>query len=139
MEVLGTGFLLCLSEAYQRAGHTELGLELLAEIKTVMDAKEEYVFEAEWYRLKGELKLQQSIPNMAQAASDLRQAIEVAQRRHAKWWKLRAAVSLSRCWHQQGKREAARQLLGKIYGEFTEGFDTVDLLEAHACLERLMD
>ena len=139
MDVLGTGFLLCLCEAYQRAGYAEAGLDLLAEIKMMMDAKEEYVFEAEWYRLKGECELQQSIPNVAQAEVDLYQAIEMARRRHAKWWELRAAVSLSMCWHQQGKREAARQLLGKIYGEFTEGFDTVDLLEAHACLERLVD
>jgi predicted ATPase len=50
---------------------------------------------------------------------------------------LRAAVSLSRLWQQQGKRDAARQLLAEIYGWFSEGFDTTDLREAKSLLEQL--
>ena len=50
---------------------------------------------------------------------------------------LRAAMSLSRLWQQQGKRDEARELLAPIYGWFTEGFDTADLQEAKALLEAL--
>jgi predicted ATPase len=50
---------------------------------------------------------------------------------------LRAALSLSRLWQQQGKRAAARELLAPIYGWFTEGFDAAGLREAKALLEAL--
>jgi predicted ATPase len=50
---------------------------------------------------------------------------------------LRAAMSLSRLWQQQGKRREARQLLADIYGWFAEGFDTADLQEAKALLDEL--
>jgi len=46
-------------------------------------------------------------------------------------------MSLARLWQQQGKRDAARQLLGEVYGWFTEGFDTADLQEAKALLQEL--
>ena len=59
------------------------------------------------------------------------------QQQQAKSWELRAVMSLSRLWQQQGKKEEARQMLAEIYGWFTEGFDTVDLQEAKALLEAL--
>jgi predicted ATPase len=55
----------------------------------------------------------------------------------AKALERRAALSLSRLWQRQGKREEARELLAPIYGWFAEGFDTVDLQEAKALLEEL--
>jgi predicted ATPase len=55
----------------------------------------------------------------------------------AKSLELRAAMSLSRLWQRQGKRDAARQLLAPVYGWFTEGFDTADLQEARALLDAL--
>jgi predicted ATPase len=47
------------------------------------------------------------------------------------------ALSLSRLWQRQGKREDARQLLTGVYNWFTEGFDTSDLQAAKALLEEL--
>ena len=52
-------------------------------------------------------------------------------------WELRAAMSLSRLWQQQGQRAEARQLLAEIYGWFTEGFDTPDLQDARSLLDEL--
>ncbi|MEJ2556324.1 MAG: hypothetical protein P8186_08860 [Anaerolineae bacterium] len=49
----------------------------------------------------------------------------------------RAAMSLSRLWHEQGKKEKARKLLQEIYGWFTGGFETADLMEARALLDAL--
>ena len=62
-----------------------------------------------------------------------------------RWWRrwgrdgrhLRAALSLSRPWQHQGKRDEANELLAPIYGWFTEGFDTADLQEAKTLLEEL--
>jgi predicted ATPase len=52
-------------------------------------------------------------------------------------WALRAAMSLSWLWQRQGKRDQARELLAPLYGWFTEGFDTADLQEVRALLDKL--
>jgi hypothetical protein len=46
-------------------------------------------------------------------------------------------MSPTRLWQHQGKKAEVRQLLAEIYGWFTEGFDTKDLQEAKALLEKL--
>ena len=66
----------------------------------------------------------------------LRPSLEF-DRQQAKALELRAALSLSRLWQQQGKRTEAYELLAAVYGWFTEGFDTADLQEAKALLEEL--
>ena len=63
--------------------------------------------------------------------------IALACQQRAKAFELRAVMSLSRLWHQHGKREAGRQRLAEVYGGFTEGFDTTDLREARILLEAL--
>jgi predicted ATPase len=73
----------------------------------------------------------------AEAETWLQRALDVARRQEAKSLELRAAMSLSRLWQQQGKRQAAHDLLAPIYDWFTEGFDTADLQEARALLEEL--
>jgi predicted ATPase len=64
-------------------------------------------------------------------------AIEIAREQQAKSLELRAVMSLSRLWQQQGKTKEAHQMLSEVYGWFTEGFDTKDLQEARALLEEL--
>jgi len=81
--------------------------------------------------------LRQAVPDAAHAETCFQQALAVAQRQQAKSWELRAAMSLSRLWTRQGKRDEARELLAPIYGWFTEGFDTADLQEAKILLEEL--
>ena len=73
-----------------------------------------------------------------EAAQSFRRAIEVARRQQAKSFELRAAMSLSRLWLQQGKAREARQLLAPVYSWFTEGFDTADLQEAKTLLGALI-
>jgi predicted ATPase len=125
-----------LGEAYGRIGQAEEGLGLLAEALAVVD-KGDLWYEAELHRIKGELLLQQAVPDAPQAETCFQQALAIARRQQAKSWELRAAMSLTRLWHQQGKRAAARQLLAEIYGWFTEGFDTPDLHAARALLDAL--
>jgi len=64
-------------------------------------------------------------------------ALVVAHAQRAKSWELRAAMSMARLWRDQGKRDEARELLAPVYGWFTEGFDTLDLKEAKALLDKL--
>jgi predicted ATPase len=113
------------------------GLHVLAEALAVMDTIEERYYEAELYRLKGALLLMHSAEQDAEAEACFHQALDVARRQQAKSLELRAAISLSRLWQQQGEWDEARELLTPIYGWFTEGFDTADLQEAKALLKAL--
>ncbi len=64
-------------------------------------------------------------------------AIKIAQKQQTKSLELRALISLTRLWRQQGKQAEAHKLLSTIYNWFTEGFDTKDLQEAKALLEEV--
>jgi predicted ATPase len=127
-----------LAEICGHIGQTEAGLRLLAEALAVMDHTAERWWEAEVYRLKGELLLKQAVADEHQAETCFRQALDVAHWQEAKSLELRVATSLSRLWQRQGKRAAAYDLLAPIYDWFTEGFDTVDLQEAKTLLEELV-
>jgi predicted ATPase len=126
-----------LAEVADHLGHTEDGLQALAEAHALVEQHEERVWEAEVHRLRGVLLLRQSGTPQTEAETCFQQALDVARRQEAKSLELRAARSLARLWQQQGKRAEARELLAPIYGWFTEGFDTVDLQEAKALLEAL--
>ena len=125
---------------------TDEGLAALSGAFALVETKGEQWWEAELYRLKGELLLQSGAQGpesgsvtrpVAEAETCLRQALDMARHQQAKSLELRAATSLSRLWQQQGKRAAARELLAPIYSWFTEGFDTADLQEAKTLLEAL--
>jgi TOMM system kinase/cyclase fusion protein len=128
-----------LAEAYGNVGQTGEGLTLLGEALAVVQESGERFYEAELCRLRGVFLLAQqgTQDNREEATTCFQQALAIARRQQAKSWELRAAMSLSRLWQHQGKRDEARQLLAPIYGWFTEGFDTADLQEAKALLEEL--
>jgi TOMM system kinase/cyclase fusion protein len=130
-------FLSLLAEAYGNVGHAEAGVPVVDEALAIMNQSDERLREAELYRIKGELLLAVPTAQHAEAETCFRHAITTARQQQAKFWELRATLRLSRLWQQQGKQEAARQLLAEIYGWFTEGFDTADLQEAKVLLEEL--
>jgi predicted ATPase len=130
-------FLALLAEASALAGQPEAGLTVLDDALTLIAATEEHWWEAEVYRLQGVLLLQCSHADVGQADASFQLALGVARRQLAKALELRAALSLSGLWQQEGKRAEAYALLAPIYGWFTEGFDTADLREAKALLEAL--
>jgi predicted ATPase len=80
---------------------------------------------------------QPGTPPAEEEEACFQRALDVARRQEAKSLELRAAMSLSRLWQQQGKQTEARTLLAPVYGWFTEGFDTADLQEARGLLEQL--
>jgi predicted ATPase len=126
-----------LAEACKKAGQAGEGIALLAEALMAVDNTGERLYEAELYRLKGELLLRPAAADAPQAEACLQQAVDVARRQQAKSLELRAALSLSRLWQRQGKRDEVRQLLAEVYGWFTDGFDTADLQEVRALLAAL--
>jgi predicted ATPase len=138
-EILRPYCLALLAEAHGMIGEPEAGLTALAEALTLVDTTGERWYEPELYRLKGELLLQQSSDNQADAETCFTQAIAIAQNQQAKSLELRASTNLARLWQQQGKRQEAHDLLAPVYGWFTEGFDTADLKDAKALLEELTE
>ncbi|HSX82478.1 MAG TPA: hypothetical protein VLQ80_28450, partial [Candidatus Saccharimonadia bacterium] len=126
-----------LAEAYAKVGRLEDGLTGLAEALRLVDTHEEQYYTAELHRLKGTILLRRSVDHALEAEACFHQALAIARQQQARLLELRATVSLGRLWQQQGKREKARELLTEVYGWFTEGFDTLDLLEAKALLEAL--
>jgi predicted ATPase len=125
-----------LAQAQAKAGSREEGLATLAEALATVNHHGDRWYEAELHRLKGELldKLD-TVPSVVESC--FQQAYTLAHAQQAKSLELRAAMSLSRLWQRQGKRDQARQLLAETYGWFTEGFDTADLQEAKALLDEL--
>ena len=128
-----------LAEVADHLGHTAEGLQALAEAYTLVEQHDERYWEAEVCRLRGVLLLRQPETPQAEAEAWLQRALDVARRQEAKSLELRAAMSLSRLWQQQGKRAEAYDLLLPIYGWFTEGFDTADLQDAKTLLEELRE
>jgi predicted ATPase len=124
------------AEAYGKAGQPEEGLSVVTEALAKAGRTGVGYYEAELHRIKGEL-LRQTVPDEEEAEGRFQKALEVARKQSAKSLELRAAMSLSRLWQRQGKRDEARELLGAIYGWFTEGFDTADLRQARTLLEEL--
>ena len=127
-------FLLLLAEAYGSVGQLEAGLSAVTEALATVHKTGERWWEAELYRLKGELLLALSAEKHTEAESCFHQALDIARRQQTKSLELRAAMSLARLWQGQGKHAEAHELLAPIYDWFTEGFDTVDLQEARALL-----
>ncbi|HXG95224.1 MAG TPA: AAA family ATPase [Blastocatellia bacterium] len=155
-EVLLPHFLALLVESFAKTLQIEEGLRVLEEALAISLHNGEQYYQAELYRLKGELLLKKAASRglsraamsgeavieaepsrMAQAEARFNSSIKIAQQQKAKSLELRAVMSLTRLYKNQGKQEEARHLLAQTYSSFTEGFDTMDLLEAKALLNEL--
>jgi tetratricopeptide (TPR) repeat protein len=141
--VVTTYYLVLLIEAYRKCGQWQEGMGRVAEALAFMERTGERLYEAELYRLKGELTLQALDQNGEQKTEEaeafFHQAFDIAQQQEAKSLELSAAMSLARLWQQQGKVEEAHDLLVPVYDWFTEGFDTADLKDAKLLLKSLSD
>jgi predicted ATPase len=138
-----------LAEMYGLAGQPAAGLPLLDQAEAAAERSGVRWYDAEIHRLRGDLlqaersaaqAVHKEGADVAEVEAHYQQAIQVARQQEAKSWELRAVMSLCRLWHSQGlqdRRKEAHQRLTKIYGWFSEGFDTGDLQEAKGLLEKL--
>ncbi len=128
-------YLVLMAEAWCAAGRVDEGLHALDEAVETVNHTDEHFYEAELYRIKGELLAHNQ---GSEAAEDcFRRAIEIARSQQAKALELRAAMSLARWLSGQGHREAARATLAPVYEWFTEGFETPDMQAAKSLLGEL--
>ena len=134
-----TYFLGLLAEALSRGGQNEEGLTVLTEALMLMQSTGTVFHGAELHRLQGDLLLRQRADKAVrrEAEACFNTALTIARQQQAKSLELRAAMSLARLYEKQSRQAEARSMLGECYSWFTEGFDTPDLQEAKALLEKL--
>jgi predicted ATPase len=129
-------YLSYLAMAYAEVGQINDARRCIGEAMTAMEATKERWYEAEVYRMAGEIALK-SPERATKAEAYFGQALVIARAQQAKSWELRAALSMARLLSAQGEPDKATDLLAPVYGWFTEGFDTSDLKEAKALLDTL--
>lgn len=127
----------CLAIAYRDLDRFDEAWRSIGEAMTAIETTGERWYEAEVLRVAGELAMKSPERDTAKAEMFFDKALKVARHQQARSWELRAAMSMARLWREQGRRNAARDLLVPVYGWFTEGFDTPDLRDARALLDDL--
>jgi tetratricopeptide (TPR) repeat protein len=135
--VLSSQWILYLAEACLVARQFEEGLEAVDEGLERATQFEEYAACAELYRVRGELLVASGRGSVEEVETCFRGALDVAREQQARTFELRAATSLARLWSDRRERQRAHDLLAPIYGWFTQGLGTRDLVEAKALLDVL--
>ena len=135
------GYMGMLVELYGMAGEHEKGLALLTDLFAVVEQKNEHQYEPELLRLRGELFWQQANALGAVLTEDVescfRKALDLSVGQGARSFALRAATSLAQFMKDRDRAEAGKAILSEIYGGFTEGFETRDLVQAKEVLGAL--
>jgi class 3 adenylate cyclase/tetratricopeptide (TPR) repeat protein len=143
-----------LAHGHARLGRHSEALDTIDKALEHVERSGEFDGQAEMLRLKGEILLMDGKTliggepkdnkplmdgnrNVIAAEQCFRAALEVARAQEARWWQLRATLSLARLLRDTGRREEGLTMLAEIYGWFTEGFDTADLKDAKALLDQL--
>jgi predicted ATPase len=130
-------FLGLLAEMHAAAGQPNAGLAVVTEALAMMGDTGETVWEADLYRIEGELRLAQGRAGAEEAATALfEQAIATARRQGARFWELRATTALARLRVAQGKPAEAQAALSAIVAAFTDGHEIPDLAQAKLLLEK---
>jgi predicted ATPase len=127
----------CMAIAFRDLNRFDEAWRCISEAMSAIETTGERWYEAEVLRVGGAIAIMSPERDTAKAEMFFDRALGVAREQRAKSWELRAATSMARLWHGQGKRQQARDLLAPVYGWFTEGFDTLDLKEAKALLDAL--
>ena len=126
-------FLVLFGRACRKTKDTNRGLLAVNESIELAENTGELWYQAEAFREKGRLLIQQN-NDLDEAEKCFLNACQIASRQQAKMLELRALVDLYQLWQQRGRKNG-RETLAQIYNMFTEGFDTPDLRAAKTLLE----
>jgi predicted ATPase/DNA-binding SARP family transcriptional activator len=130
-----TPFLLALQAvACLKMRKLKAGTEVVRDALEISLCSGDVYWMAELYRLQAEL-LWAGGGDDGSVETNFQKAIETAQQQGARMLELRAATSLARLWQQQGKSQAAKQMLAEVYDGFSEGFATCELKTTSALLQ----
>jgi class 3 adenylate cyclase/predicted ATPase len=125
-----------LAEVCARAGRYEEGLAAVAEGFAQAERGGLVYWNAELHRRRGELLFAAGSDTTA-AIACLMEAMTCSRLQGARSLELRAALSLARLHRASADPIKAASVLRPVYEAFTQGFDTLDLIEARALLAEL--
>ncbi|MEM7032669.1 MAG: AAA family ATPase [Chloroflexota bacterium] len=139
-ETIKPYFSVLLAEAYLHIGRTQAGLEVIAKTLSIVEETKQHYWDAELYRLQGELTLLEASTVSAKKSEEhYLRAAEIAKHQQATSLEIRALTRLNRLWQMDdnpSKNEDLYQRLFELYNQLNEGFDTSDLQQARALLMR---
>jgi predicted ATPase/class 3 adenylate cyclase len=125
------------AEAHSKVGHRGAALRAIEEaVSTATETGERWAM-AEVLRIKARVLRAAPRAKADEVESLLTDSMKIARRQQARCWELRAACDLAQHWQEQGRESEASKLLRSIYDQFTEGFDTTDLVNARAIMDGL--
>jgi len=141
LQALGAGlrrpyYLCLLAAAYGKVGRAAEALSLVDDALAQAHEQQQFLYEAELWLVQGELLQAQGATGEV-VEECLYKAIELAQQQEVRSIELRSTITLAGLWQSQGRSQEALQSLAKVYGWFTEGFETADLRETKTMLEGL--
>jgi len=128
-----SSFLVLFGRACGKTRDIKRGLLAINESIELAENTGELWYQAEAFREKGKLLVQQN-SDLDEAEHCFLTACQIARQQRAKMLELRAVVNLYHLWQQRG-REYERETIAQIYKLFTEGFDTPDLRAAKKLLD----
>ena len=141
LRTTGTGmrrpyFLSLLADALYRDDQLAEGLKIVGEAESLIESSGENRWQAETLRLKGVL-MEKAGAKVLEIENIFQHALGIAKSQEARILQIRTAASLACHLSSQGRVAEARDLLDPIYAWFKEGFDTPDLIQAKALLNKL--
>ena len=122
------------AEAAIQAGQLDLAQHLNALATLLMEERGMRAWEPEVWRVRAELLLAQDPANTQEAEDCLQRALAISRSRKGRSLELRAALSLARLRVSQNRARDAVALIQPVYDRFTQGFETLDLVQAKAML-----
>jgi predicted ATPase len=125
------------AEAYAKAGRKADALQTIGQAIAVSAETGEGLAIAEILRIKASLLLSMRPAEVNEIETLLIRSLKIARQQGARYWELRASCDLARWRQKQGRLREARQLLTKIYDQFTEGFNTTELREAKDLIDSM--
>jgi tetratricopeptide (TPR) repeat protein len=130
-------YLSLLAEGYRDAGQFDVGMRTLDDAIATMNKTGDKYWEAEIYRLKGEMFLLLDTSCTKQAHECFHGALSIARKQHATTLELRTATSLSRLLLEQGNPQEAKSVIAEVYNKFKPQTDNADLRIAKELIDVL--
>jgi serine/threonine protein kinase/predicted ATPase len=128
-----TFFPLTAAECCRRAGRLDEAAELVTASAEIVSQNDEHYYEAELFRLQGDLAA--AAGDHVTAEARFRAGLALAAQQQAKPFELRNAMSLAGLLAARGAGDEGRRIVAAVHGWFTEGHDTEDLVAARKLLD----